>query len=141
LSRDGSRSLREIATHSQEAAVAEIKSWIEGFGNARGEAIVVLSADEVKDSDVSKLVNGWGVRYLNIKMPRWKDRINSQSYLETQVAKEACVRVESVECPYRKLHRKELLVLKNKPQVKDGPGWTGITTSDVRNYGGIMVEE
>jgi hypothetical protein len=113
--------LKKIATHSQEAAVAEIKSWIEGFGNARGEAIVVLSADEAKDSDVSKLVNGWGVRYLNIKMPRWKDRINSQSYLETQVAKEACVRVESVECPYRKLHRKELLVLKNKPQVKDGP--------------------
>jgi hypothetical protein len=113
--------LKEIATHSQVTAVEEIKSWVEGFGRARGETMIVLSADEVKDSDVSKLVHGWNVRYLNIKLPRWKDRVNSQSYLETQVAKEASVRVEAVECPYRKLHRKELLVLKNKPQVKDGP--------------------
>jgi hypothetical protein len=112
--------LKKIATHSQEAAVEEIKDWIEGFGKARGEAIVVLSADEAKDSDVSRLVNGWSVRYLNVKMPRWKDRVNSQAYLETQVAKEAGVRIESIECPYKKLHRKEFLVIKNKPQVKDG---------------------
>jgi hypothetical protein len=99
--------LTSIATYSQESAVSEIRHWIENFGEARGDVMVVLSADECRESDVSELVNRWNVKYLNMKLPKWKDRINSQAYLETQIAKEASVRVKDVECPYTRLHKKD----------------------------------
>jgi hypothetical protein len=95
--------LMSIATHTQETAVQEIRHWVENFGESRGEVIVVLSADECREPDVSESVNRWNVKYLNMKLPRWKDRVNSQAYLETQIAKEASVRVKDVECPYRRL--------------------------------------
>jgi hypothetical protein len=82
--------------------------------------VVVLSADEQKESDVSRLVVGWKVKYINVCLPRWKDRINSPAYLETQVNKEAGVQVGKVSCPYKRLHRKELLADRSRIQLRDG---------------------
>jgi hypothetical protein len=91
--------LMSIATHNQEAAVKEVRERVEGYSKTIGEVITVLSADESQESDVSQMVDGWRVKYFNVKLPRWKDRENSQAYLETQITKEARVRVKEVECP------------------------------------------
>ena len=92
--------------------------------------ILVLSADEAKDSDVSKLIHGWKVKYQNVCLPKWKDRIHSQAYLETQVTKGPEIRIKSAVCPYRKLHRKELLKNTTDLPVQDGPH---CSLSDVNN--------
>jgi hypothetical protein len=53
-------------------------------------------------------------------MPRWKDRVKSQAYIETHINKEAGVVVKDVSCPYRRLHRKDLLKDSSRIQLKDG---------------------
>jgi hypothetical protein len=108
--------LKEIATHHQDEALEEIKGWLE----SQVSIVVVLSADEQRESDVSKLVMGWKVKYVNVCLPRWKDRINSPAYRETQVNKENGVQVGKVSCPYKRLHRKELLVDRSRIQLRDG---------------------
>jgi hypothetical protein len=75
--------LMSIAKHDQQTAIKEIRDWLE----SQESGIMVLSADESSDSDVSKMIHGWRVKYWNVCMPKWKERVHTRAYLETQVAK------------------------------------------------------
>jgi hypothetical protein len=46
--------LKEIATHHQDEALEEIKGWLE----SQVSVVVVLSADEQRESDVSEVSSG-----------------------------------------------------------------------------------
>ena len=82
---------------------------MEGLNN-----VTVLSADESGNSDVSKFVNGWRLKYLNVPLPRWEYRMETQAYKETQLNKPHEYFVGNVICPYKMLHKNENL----KPNVK-----------------------
>jgi hypothetical protein len=95
-------------------AVEEIREWLEG------QCVVVLSADENRSSDVSQFVDGWRVRYVNVCLPRWKDRLNTPAYMEVQVDKRKGVKVVEAECPYRLIHDEKLLINQKKLQLLHG---------------------
>jgi hypothetical protein len=96
-------------------AVEEIRGWLEG------QCVVVLSADENRSSDVSQFVDGWRLRYVNVCLPRWKDRLSTPAYVEVQVDKRKGVKVVDAECPYELIHDEKLLINQKKIQLLHGP--------------------
>jgi hypothetical protein len=53
-------------------------------------------------------------------LPRWKDRVDSPAYRETQLSKKDGVKVLKAECPYEEMHRVDCLVNRNKIQFTHG---------------------
>jgi hypothetical protein len=111
------KELAKLAKYTEEEALREIRSWLEG----QKTFVTVLSADESENSDVSRLVRNWMVRYVPVSLPRWTERESTKAYLETQRCKPAVVKVLTAECPYERLHKKSLLSKKIQKAVVDGP--------------------
>jgi len=109
--------LARLAKYTQEQALKEIRSWLEG----QKTFVTVLSADENENSDVSRLVTNWMVRYVAVPLPRWTERVTTKAYLEVQSCKPIVMKVLTAECPYQKLHKASLLKDKTQKAVKDGP--------------------
>jgi hypothetical protein len=109
--------LAKLAKYTEKEALEEIRSWLE----SQKTFVTVLSADESENSDVSRLVRGWMVRYVAVSLPRWTERVLTKAYQEIQAYKPAVVRVLSAECPYKQLHRANLLSKKVRTAVTDGP--------------------
>jgi hypothetical protein len=102
--------LNKIAKFELQEATSIIRNWLESLNN-----VTVLSADESENSDVSEFVNGWKLKYLNVPLPRWEYRIETQAYKETQLNKPHEYSVGNVMCPYKMLHKNANL----KPTVKN----------------------
>jgi hypothetical protein len=109
--------LMAIAKYDEVSALKEIRQWLE---NQRVH-VTVLSADENSNSDISRLVNGWKVKYVPVPLPRWSERVATKAYIETQVGKGTTVEVLKAVCPYEKLHKRSLLTKPQRIQVSDGP--------------------
>ena len=102
--------LNKIAKFELQEATSQIRNWLEGLNN-----VTVLSADENQKSDVSKFVDGWKLKYINVPLPRWEYRMETRAYKDTQLNKPHEYWVGDVMCPYKMLHRDENL----KPNEKD----------------------
>ena len=107
--------LNKLATLDLSEATSQIKNWLESLNNP-----VVLSPDENSNSDVSKFINGWNVKYVNVPLASWKYRIETKAHKESQVNKPVEYWVDKVMCPYGMLHKQENLCSTDKLSLQSG---------------------
>jgi hypothetical protein len=107
--------LRKLAVSDIDVIKMNLKRWLLQLG----PNVLIVSADEVYNSDVYRFVQDLQVFYVNIPLPRWRFRLDTWAHKETQVAKRELRKIGGVTCDYKRLHSIPL-VKRDEPRYRSG---------------------
>jgi hypothetical protein len=107
--------LRKLAVPDIDVVKTNLKRWLQQLG----PNVLIVSADEVYNSDVYRFVQDLQVFYTNIPLPRWRFRPDTWAHRETQEAKRELRKIGGVTCDYKRLHSIPL-VKRDEPRYQSG---------------------
>jgi hypothetical protein len=107
--------LRKLSVSDVGVIKMNLKRWLAQLG----PNVLVVSADEVYNSDVYRFIQDLQVFYVNIPLPRWRFRLDTWAHQETQIAKRELRKVGGVTCDYKRLHSIPL-VKRDEPRYRSG---------------------
>ena len=93
--------LYKVSVWSREDALADLRSHL-----AKEQRLLIVSADESRQTDVSRLADSWGLPYRQVPLVRWESRPESKPHRVSRekYKTEEGVKFGNVICPYHQLH-------------------------------------
>jgi len=93
--------LRSLTKMVLAEAEEKVQRWLRKWN-----PVVVVSADNLRKSDVYKFIKKWQMVYTHVELPPWSRRVSSWSHQEAR-EKHLCneeIRAGAAVCPYSRLH-------------------------------------